>query len=146
MRKFRYRLEALMRFQESSLQPFRQALKEAEHRLASDRAAMHKVELEVVSCERTLPALVGNQMLYLSSLSFIRELRLRCRQLVNIVEDSEQLREQALAALLEAQARLRQFEKHEERQRASWMAEVQRGEYRELDDAWLQRRIGGEFA
>lgn len=145
MRKFRYRLEALRRFQESSLQPFRQALQEAEYRLASDRVAMRNAEFEVVSCERTLPALVGNQMLYLSALSFIRELRLRCQQLAHIVEASEQLREQAMAALLEAQARLRQFEKHEERQRASWMAEVQRGEYREQDDAWLQRRMGGYF-
>ncbi|MCD4487135.1 hypothetical protein LQR31_21940 [Chromobacterium vaccinii] len=146
MRKFRYRLAALMRFQESSLQPLRQALQEAENRLESDRAALRAAETEVVSCERALPSLVGNQALYLSALNFIRELRLRCRQLEHVVEDSEALRDRAMADLSEAQARLRQLEKHKDRQHESWRAEAQRGEYREQDDAWLQRRVAGGLA
>ncbi|MGY8627980.1 hypothetical protein [Chromobacterium violaceum] len=146
MRKFRYRLTALLRFQESSLQPLRQARQEAVHRLEADRAALLAAESELLACERTLSALVGNQALYLSALGFIREQRLRCRQLEHVVADSETLLEQATATLMEAQARLRQLEKHKERLRESWLAEVQRGEYREQDDAWLQRRSAGGLA
>lgn len=146
MRKLRYRLAALLRFQESSLQPLRQARQEAEHRLEADRSALRAVESEVLACERALPALVGNQALYLSALDFIRELRLRCRQLEHIAADSETRLEQATAALMEAQARLRQFEKHRERQREAWRTEAQRSEYREQDDAWLQRRAARELA
>lgn len=136
---FKYRFAPYLRFLDASLQPLRVALEQA--RVALDNATHERnaVVEETRSCEQILASLPANTPVYLAALRFVRELHLRCRQHDQLVQEAEAKLADATVAVNAARSRIRQLEKHRERQQQACRAQEQKHEYRAMDEAWLQR-------
>ncbi|OHX12063.1 hypothetical protein BI347_00075 [Chromobacterium sphagni] len=121
------------------MQPLRAALQAAHGRLDDESARLDAIVADVRGCEQALSGLPANTPIFLSALGFVREMHERRRMQARVVADAQSAWLQAGDALKEARARVRQLEKHRERQRLAHREQWQKREYRELDEAWLRR-------
>ena len=139
MTPFCYRLAPLLRFQESSLPSLREVLVAAQSRQAREQAALNAIASDIAGCESALAALPANTSIFLSALGFVRELHEQRRVQLTVLEEAESQVLRASEAVNEARARVRQLEKHRERQRLAHQGQEQKREYRELDESWMRR-------
>ncbi|GGY28866.1 hypothetical protein [Paludibacterium paludis] len=138
---FRYRLAALLKHEENGIAGLREQVAQAVHRLDGAQREEARLRESGEAGRKASAALLADSAMYWASLCFLRELEEQRVAADRRLDDARSAYEDACARLKAAQARVRQLERHRDRQREVHRVESKRRDYLALDEAWARRAV-----